>query len=164
MNYFKLPCRTLNREMLTSLSFSTARENPMKSIMNSTKSSTPLATFRLPLPFPQVRAPMMSLIKEGSIASRQNTLEYQNFQEIPILILKEWAKTVVGHLATGEAWLCKICKQAELSSCIFKMIKTMGKWLLFCSLFLPQGYLRIQHQDPKLPKPILFGLYPQYSI
>lgn len=36
-NYVKLPSRILNRERLTSLSFSTAKENPMNNIMNSTK-------------------------------------------------------------------------------------------------------------------------------
>lgn len=33
MNYLKLPCRTLIKDMLTNLSFSTARESSMKNIM-----------------------------------------------------------------------------------------------------------------------------------
>lgn len=72
INYFKLPSRTLNRERLTSLSFSTARENPMNNTMNSTKPvfyST--CNFRL-LPFPQVKAPMMPL---SGKKSRQNILK-----------------------------------------------------------------------------------------
>lgn len=113
MNYFKLPCRTLNREMLTSLSFSAARENPMKNIINWTESSILLATFWLPLPFPQVRAPMMPLSRKEVLHLDKIPLIIRvlNLQEISIPILKEWAKTVMGHLAAGEAWLCKICKQ-----------------------------------------------------
>lgn len=58
----KLPCWTLNKEMLTSLSFFIARKSFTKNIMNYTKfvfySNT---TFQLFLSFLPVRAPMIAL-------------------------------------------------------------------------------------------------------
>lgn len=134
MNYFKLPSRTLNREMLTSLSFSRARENPMDNIMNSANPvfyST--CNFSTSSSFPTGKGSNDTSIREERL--------YLDQIELPGTI-NSYFKRGVSKDSSGTSGCRKMVyescvnKAAELSSCIFKMIKNMGKWLLFCLLFL----------------------------